>query len=503
MAKNLGELKTLENSIRAALQPHTIDSVLCGLWNKAKPDGFPNPFMIAGTIQFALRYCAPAFRSTKPSLPLDWQRLSAIVNLATQYVLSDPVGFDETVPDGLLSIMLRHVGNQFPSASIFFGQHARSLILYRDMPQLLMSQKGIPKFDFLAAFEHVNGASVENFVDVGYVTFMAAHSNPGFDLGYFRKAREEGMSLPNDETVSAVLDRLAADPIKFRALDAKYKQDDRRFAAYDFNPLFPFPIIRPWQQSKRTGRAQDRMTAPLPELILWRISTGVYYQMREQYKEFLSYFGHLFEAYVGEVLRHCVPKKSLLSEHEIRAVYSTNKGKVPDWVVIDGDTAILIECKATQLKRLALATGSEEAITSSVGQITSGLKQLQEFMLACQSGDVDLPALKKCCNYCPVVMTFEPLYLANSTVFRELLEGLVDKDVTGLPWLILSLDELEQLQPHIAAGLAMGELFGKIREQLFPNVLEEAHRRTGCTYEDTFLHEKEQELYDRLGIGGR
>lgn len=500
MARNLAELEMLERRIEDALRPHTVDSVLCGLWNKAKPDGFPQPFMIAGTAQFALRFCAPAFRSIRPSPPLDWRMLSPIVDLVTRYLLTDPIGFDETVPSSLLSILLRTVGHQFPYASSFFGQHARALILYRDIPRLLADRKGVSKFDFRAAFEHVNGASVEDVIDIGYIAFCAAHSNQGFALKYFHDMRKQGMHVPGDDVIMAVLDKLSADPRKFNAEGGKNRRKDRRFAAYDSNPLFRFPIVRPWPRSNRTARAQDRMTVPLPELIPRRLAIGVYYEMRREYTDFLNYFGHLFEAYAGQVFRHCVPGKALLSESDIRAVYSAKHGKAPDWVVMEGDTAILIECKATRLSRLALAEGSEENIASDLKHVASGLKQLAEFTQACQAGKVPHPALRQCHAYCPVILTFEPLFLANSTDFRQMLTGLVDEAVGKQPWLILSLEELEQLQPHIAAGVAMAELFTKMRHQLFPALLENVHQQTGCTYKDTFLHQQEHEFYVRLGI---
>lgn len=500
MENSLVDLKAMEGRIQAALQPHTIDSVLCGLWNKAKMDGFLQPFMIAGTTQFALRFCAPTFGSMKPSPALDWQRLSAIVNLVTNYLLADPIGFDDTVPSSLLSIMLRIIGSQFPSASDLFGQSARSLILYHDTPLLLAGRKNIPRFDFADNFERVNGASVEDFVDISYIAFVAAMNRPDFSLDYFSKAQEEGMCLPEQSVIAAVLSKLSTDPRDFKMFYQKYKQESRQFAAYDYNPLFPFPIIRPWSGRKRTSKAQDRMIAPLPGLIPWRISTGVYYRMRDECRGFTEYFGHLFEAYAGEVLRYCTPGRGIVSEHDIRTFYSASKGKAPDWIVIEGDTAILVECKATYLKRLALVTGSESEIKLSLRQITGGIQQLHEFIVACQLGMVRHPALEGCKNYFPVVLTYEPLHLINSTIFRDFLKEVVEAEAKELPWLILSLDELERLQPHIAVTSAMLDIFSTMRKITFQEVLKDTQRQTGLTFKDSFLYEKEQEIYDRLGV---
>lgn len=495
---SFGDLRALEDRIHAALMPHSLDSILRGLWNTATPIGKSAPFMIAGTVMFAVRFCAPAYRTMRVETPLTWSKLFPIVDMVTQFLLADPVGLDTSVSDSLLSILLRITGNQFPYSSDISGCQARSLLLYVDLPIELSGQKRVPAFDFAAAFERINGIKVQDFVDVGFVAFAAARSNRSFTRDYFEKARMQEMRLPSDKGVIAVLECLAADPGTFQALYAECRQRDRRFAAYDYNPLFPFPIIRPWRQKKHVAMAEDRLTVPLPELIPWRISTGIYYQMRDQYPAFTSYFGHLFEAYTGRVLHHSFPDKILLSEQDIRTAYPTSAGKAPDWIIVDGDTAILFECKATRFSRLALATGSDEAITSSLGQVKNGLQQLFEFIEACQTGRVHHQALQGCTNFCPVILTFESLYLSNSTIFRDYLDGMVNDKVKGMSWTILSVEDLEKLQPHFAANIPMADVLMKLRHELFSNVLRDVQQQTGCTYKDSFLYQKEQEIYERI-----
>ena len=158
--QSLGELMALEDHIRVVLQPHTLDGVLRGLWNTANHKRFPAPFMVARTVDFALRYCALAFRNMRAAEPLPWRVLAPIVDSVARFLLSDPVGFDDTVPNSTLSILLRTVGNQFPYEADPFGQQARSLILYADLPKELASRRKVPVFDFSAAFERTNGVSV-------------------------------------------------------------------------------------------------------------------------------------------------------------------------------------------------------------------------------------------------------------------------------------------------------------------------------------------------------
>ncbi len=50
--------------------------------------------------------------------------------------------------------------------------------------------------------------------------------------------------------------------------------------------------------------SNDRIIAPLPDLIPYRVSTGIYYEMFNEYREdFSRFFGHLFEAYVERLLK--------------------------------------------------------------------------------------------------------------------------------------------------------------------------------------------------------
>ena len=99
--QSFSDFEALERQIREALQPHNLDGVLRGLWNTARPEGKPSPFMIAGTALFAMRYCAPSYRRLREVEPLSWQTLFPIVDLVTHFLLADPIGFDESVPRSL------------------------------------------------------------------------------------------------------------------------------------------------------------------------------------------------------------------------------------------------------------------------------------------------------------------------------------------------------------------------------------------------------------------
>ena len=59
--------------------------------------------------------------------------------------------------------------------------------------------------------------------------------------------------------------------------------------------------------------------------------------------EFSNYFGSVFKIYVGQILQHGGRSIRLISEKEIRHKYPAEMVRLADWIVVDGNQAILIE----------------------------------------------------------------------------------------------------------------------------------------------------------------
>lgn len=399
---------------------------------------------------------------------------------------------------------MRFVASQFPYRVGYYGQYARSLILYEELPPKLANRPGVPQFDLSGAFEALNGVSLMDFVKVGFVAWSAGRSTKhlGFSRSYFDKAREQSIVLPTDREMLDVLSQLTTTQEKFITEYEKHKNADRRFAMNDFNPLVSYPIVRPFTFEQTSLAEDDALVVPLPDLLLSRLSVGVYYQMFNCHKEVFSrYFGHLLGEYVGLVLRHSVSPGTLVSEDEIRETYPENKGKVPDWALVDGKTAVLVECKATRFNRKALAMGDEDAVNDSLKQVIKGLKQLDEFAKACRARHPGLERFHGCTEFKPVLTTLEPLYLINSMFFRQHIDDLLaEQGVTKLPWLVLPVDELEKLQPHLAAGIDLGATVDRLNDTTFNEVLGKLHEQTNLVYRDSFLYAKEEQLFSLLGV---
>lgn len=241
------------------------------------------------------------------------------------------------------------------------------------------------------------------------------------------------------------------------------------------------------------------MTAPVPELIPARLSNGIYHQLFARFgTAFSEYFGYLFEAYCGRVLNEARTTQELLSEQEIRRRCPLWQGKVPDWLWIDGEAAIAFECKATRFTRAALATGAEAAVGESLRQVRKGLAQLAEFRKGCGSGASGLEAFAGL-SILPVLITAEPMYGINSGFFREYIDAQLAEDgVPEIPWRIMSIAEVEALQPHVAAGLRLEEEVTRWAGRLDGTAVAELESRTGRSVEDSFLHRYHEEMLESM-----
>lgn len=512
--KPMQKLEAIEQEIRTTIRKFSSADLLLAINStmkeRAVPGNKPNvpeipPFIAAAIAAFAIRFSNP-HRGYKN---ITWSILKKLSDLVFKYLSADPITHDEGLADELhksnpIFDILRIAGNKFSLEVNTYAFIGQPLLLYGELPKEMEHKRDVPHFDFYDKFQKITGLSLEDFICCGFVAWAAFSSktNSGLTREYFEKARSLGMTLPDDEGILNMLNCITADPNRFRQKYAEMKQKDRLFCMYDFNPLLTYPILRPWAHHNAKSMLDDRIVAPLPDLVAYRISTGIFYEMFNSYnEEFSRYFGFLFEAYVGRLLKAFVPAKNLYSEDMIREKNPSYSGKVPDWIVLEGSTAILIECKATRFSLPALSTGAEESVNKSLAQVLKGLKQLHEFRTAIIEKNHSLMSFTSCSKIKPVLVTLEPLYLINTVLFREHIDALIEKEaVTDLPWRILSVKEIESFEPHLKSGIQLSDILSALNDKPFNQVLDDCIAKTGLSYKDSLLYGYDQEMYQRLGI---
>ena len=506
---SLLDLENLESHIAKKLQKHKLGDVLHSLYS-LNGNQTLEPFMIAGLTLLAARFCIPS----KSSQLIRYFDVRSLIDLSNNYYLSDPTIFDkdlhsEFINSNPIFMILRIVSSQFPFNLGLFGEFSRPALLFHEIPNQLQGSSGIPQFNFDSKFQSLTEVSVIDFVTTGFVISALARNKFTFSQNDLARVRQQGINIPDNFTIKKILKHLVADKSMLVDMYERRKNKDRRFRMYDFNPLLSYPIIKPCDERGFASANKDFMHAPVPELVGSRICTGIFYQMYNEYTtdsntEFSQYFGHIFEKYVGLVLNNCTTSETLISEADIRKFYPTKKGKAPDWILIDGANLVLFECKATRFSRAAQAIASEKDINSSLAQVRKGLKQLHSFITACQNNIPELEKFHGCRTFKPILVSLEPLYLINSFFFREHINTLLaDEGITGLDWQILSIDELEILQPHLASGFRLLQVLDDLKQKTFNNVLQDLASQTNKTFGDSFLYQKQKELYQRLGISDR
>lgn len=499
---NFESLKDKELRIYEIIQRYPLDSILIGI--RQSEDKYL-PFVRAGIALFAIRFCTPGPKIERIN-KINPAHLDNIADLVTKYLITDPITFDQGINEEFLSSnpvfsFLRLVGHQFPFNLSMFGQHCQSLMLYKKIPENIDTLKKY-KFDLKSAFENINGYSIRDFLNVCLLIYFIAFKNYGFTHEYFNKLQSHGVNIPEESIVSKIFNSIAGDPQKLRKIYSKFMNENRKYAMYDFNPLFVYPIVRPWQHNDHVPHSKDRMIAPLPNLIPYRMSFGIFYQLFNEYgTDFSDYFGYIFEKYVGWILKKSFPLEDIISEEDIRKTYTEKMGPVPDWIVLDKYNAIFIECKATRFSRVALVTGKEKYVLDSLKQLIKGLSQLYKFNKNCIIKHPCLHFLHNCRSTKAILITFEPLHLINTPLFRDYINNKLAEDgIMDFNWLILSVNNLETLQPHIAYGCNISEVIDFLNKDPIDKVLDELFSITGKTYKDSCLYEIDKEIYSQIGI---
>lgn len=139
-----------------------------------------------------------------------------------------------------------------------------------------------------------------------------------------------------------------------------------------------FPIIR----DPKTAQYM----APLPQLIMFRMTGGLYYDIAGGPQKLMTEANERFETYVRNLVMAYLPRFQALPSQS----YGTKKFPLssPDVLLLDGDQiTVVMECKATKLTYDAqFADDPMEAARNAYAQITKGIAQLWRFFSQVRRG---------------------------------------------------------------------------------------------------------------------
>jgi len=217
---------------------------------------------------------------------------------------------------------------------------------------------------------------------------------------------------------------------------------------YHYSSLRQFPLV------KMSHRGRDEVACPIPTLLFWRITTGLYYALKDV-PGFLKQFGHSFQRYVGEVLNARVTsaQRSVLPEQEYHV--GKNRSDTVDWIVQQGDTAALfIECKTKRLtwaSKVALADLS--ALQADLDTLAAAVVQVYKTIADYRAGHYPQLPFAEARQVFPMVVTLEDWFFLGDDMQARLdaavrakidLAGLSEAWLDEMPYCILSVHELEK-----------------------------------------------------------
>ncbi|XDF36476.1 hypothetical protein RBH89_05280 [Paracidovorax avenae] len=308
----------------------------------------------------------------------------------------------------------------------------------------------------------------------------------------FSLSRSKFFELPGlDRKTVEQFFLMTATSIEELRLQTKSQQIYGRQWAYTFNPLRKSPI-------NFFSSAPEKVFIPIPQLLVWRVTDGVYYDLVEaKGNVFAKAFGDACEIYVGKVLKTALGGKEV-EIHGERPYWRSNSEKAGvDWLISDHTGHLFLECKAKRMtlpaKMEGLGASMDNDLRVLAGYVVQNYKNIQDAMQGFVPGfnSSDLPVFS-------VVVTLEDWGL-HTTQLKERLDALVEVALQNAalpicmkfdyPYKVLSFFQLERYAQDIAkVGIAKvfspnavyskavyrGCLFPETLAELMPDIAEAA-----------------------------
>ncbi|TPG22258.1 hypothetical protein EAH87_00035 [Sphingomonas koreensis] len=212
------------------------------------------------------------------------------------------------------------------------------------------------------------------------------------------------------DVLRATLDRIAQPIAEVRRHAREIRVGNDRLA-YKPSVLRRFPCLR-------VGHRNQLLTAPLPDLIMDRVTNGLFYDVIGGGGPVRDEIGRRFEAYALDLLRRMMPEA--IFDPEIK--YRTNLGPVftPDLLMrgADGTVRLAIECKASRMG-LGAKFGSAPEDDRGYEEIAKGVMQLWRFNAHCRR---QIAPFRTSIDAEGMILTMDEWFAGRSTVIPHILE---------------------------------------------------------------------------------
>lgn len=357
------------------------------------------------------------------------------------YGLADPFMADNENPLGCL---LRAGASQFDYDRELRHTIPRTLVIYQ---QVWSEVKKAKNLDISDALQKMTGLSLQDLLVLSFTFFSTAHKGYLQILDNLEQFPEPLKKALSPEKQQAFLDWISCSYQDFRALSRADTAPDG-YEHFRFNPLYVKPAITP-DRSPKQGMAPVYIT-PVPTLINYRVTNGLYFALSDYFREstgtqdFRNAFGHVFQEYVGRLLKQAFGDENVIAEWQY--VNKKNQKDTPDWIVICNGRAVLLEIKQSGLHLPAKKWANEEDIEKNLKDtIGKGAFQMWKFQNDFDSGVCQPPAALGGIEIVErMVVTFDRSYFLNS-IMRDRVRQLYPSLPANYHWHTIAVEELEYL----------------------------------------------------------
>lgn len=318
-----------------------------------------------------------------------------IIRLANNiYSIQDP--FLGTKAGGIMTLV-RTFYEQAPYQEQLQYLIPRHIMLYLESNPLRSS------FDPDSALRRATGLTVKEFMWIGFAFFAAALAYHSFERGFVENTQVKSVKpYVGSEKVDAFLAAAGADFETFRNLRLGEERDAPGFGRYTFNPLLDRPVIE---------LPNGLLCVPVPRLLIHRITRGIYYDLMRAHSQpqgnpFLDWFGSAFEQYIGTLLRDVFGGDNVYSERR----YGKPEKGGPDWVVILGDRALVLECRSGRLPQKVRSQADRVEVLDMIRRnIVDPAVKLPGKISDLHKGIAGIPT-DKVKSYVPAIVTYQEWY---------------------------------------------------------------------------------------------
>ncbi|MEQ6202687.1 hypothetical protein ABMC88_06490 [Sulfitobacter sp. HNIBRBA2951] len=242
---------------------------------------------------------------------------------------------------------------------------------YVNVPQFYRNVYVYGQGECAAYFERTHGISLDRFVHIGFMLYVLLTQYP-----VIRNNDVWGQMGIKPYEVERVLS-LVALPYPQAAKQAR---ENRRGVIHTADK----PSILRQSPCLRFGEEGERIRAPLPDLILERVTSGVFYDVVGGGGPIRDDYGKRFEDYCFNYLTTSLPNSKWTREFDYRK--KPNSYASPDILCfLEGEIDIAIECKATKMSHQAMF-GRDPIAARGYEDMTKAVFQIWRFFSHCRRG---------------------------------------------------------------------------------------------------------------------